>query len=90
MPITREEGITKMTALLNRQPLRKLGEALEILDAKPELDSAERLSRAVIMDVICKRCPQADAAFEAWADSDDGNPRNATAAIVAAAKGAGK
>ena len=90
MALTREEGIAKMTALLNRQSLPKLGEALELLGRKPELDSAERLARAVIIDVICERCPAADAAFDAWADSDDMDQRNATAAIVAAAKGPGK
>jgi hypothetical protein len=86
MTMTRDEGIARMKALTARQPLRQLGEALEILDAKTGLDDAERLTRAVIMDVICERCPDAEAAFAAWADSDDCDIKVPTAAIVAAAK----
>lgn len=88
MSMTREEGVAKMKAFTSRQPLRQLGEALEILDAKPTLDDAERLSRAVIMDVICERCPEAEAAFSAWADSDDYDLKMPVMMIVAAAKAA--
>jgi hypothetical protein len=31
------------------------------------LDEAERMTRAVLIDVLCKRHPEADAAFDAWA-----------------------
>ena len=78
----REEGTAKMTAFARRQPLRQLAEALEILDRKPRLDNAERLARAVLMDVICERSPAADAALERWADGDD--PRGAVEVIAAA------
>jgi len=77
-----------MTALVNAQPLRTLATSLLMLDAKPKLDEAERLTRAVIIDSICERCPAADAAFDAWADSDDIDPHTAAQAMAAAAMGA--
>jgi hypothetical protein len=77
-----------MTTLAARQPLPVLCESLLLLDAKPKPDEAERLTRAVIIDAICERCPAADAAFSAWADSDDYDPHAAVRAIVAAVKGA--
>jgi|HubBroStandDraft_3_1064219.scaffolds.fasta_scaffold126127_2 hypothetical protein len=90
MPMTREEGVAKMMAAARRRPLLQLGEALELLDAKPKPDDAERLTRAVLMDVICERCPEAEAAFTAWADSDNCDVTVPVAAIVAAAKAAGR
>lgn len=69
--MTREEGIERMKALARRQPLRSLADGLFALDSKPERDDAERLTRSVLIDVICERCPEADAAFDAWAESDD-------------------
>jgi hypothetical protein len=89
MPLTREEGVARMKALAGRQPLRQPAEALEMLDAKAKLDDAERFTRTLLMDVICERCPEAEAAFAAWADSDDNGAGSAVAAIVAAVKGAG-
>ena len=88
MPMTREEGVAKMKALAGRQPLPTLALSLEMLAAKPGLDGAERLTHAVIMDVICERCPAAEAAFAAWCDSDDYDAAAPVAAIVAAAKAA--
>jgi hypothetical protein len=61
----------KLIAHTNATPLRTLADALLILEAKGKLDEAERLARAVIIDSITSRCPAADAAFEAWAYSDD-------------------
>lgn len=78
----------KMTALANAQPLRSLGAALLMLDAKAKLDDAEALTRAVIIDSICARCPAAEAAFDAWAESDDTDPHTAMAAMAAAAMAA--
>jgi len=83
MTITPE---ARMTALVNAQPLDRLCDALLMLDTKASLDEAERLTRAVITDAICERCPAADAAFDAWAESDDMSVRTATLAIVAAVK----
>jgi hypothetical protein len=86
--MTREEGVAKMKALAGRQPLATLATSLEMLAAKPHLDDAERLTHAVIMDVICERCPDAEAAFSAWCDSDDYDAEAPVAAVVAAAKAA--
>lgn len=83
---TIEEVTAKMQAAASRRPLRNLAEALEILDALPSLSDAERLTRTVLIDVICKKSPAADAAFEAWAESDDTDMKAPVAAIVAAAK----
>ena len=88
MPMTREQGMAKMTARCRQIPLPMLGEALEMLARKPKMDAAESLTHAVMMDVICERCPEAEAAFAAWADSDDLDVKAPVAAIVAAAKGA--
>jgi hypothetical protein len=88
--MTRDEGIAKMTAQCRAYPLVLLASALADLDAKPHLSEAERLARSVMIDVVCERCPAADAAFTAWADSDDMDQRNAVPAIVAAAREAGR
>jgi hypothetical protein len=78
----------KLIARTNATPLRTLAGALLILDAKPKLDEAERLTRATIIDSLCERCPAVEAAFDAWAYSDDTDPHTATLAMVAAAMGA--
>jgi hypothetical protein len=78
----------KMTAFVNAQPLRTLATSLLMLDAKPKLDEAERLTRAVIIDSICERCPAAEAAFDAWAESDDTDPHAAARAMAVAAMAA--
>jgi hypothetical protein len=57
---------------------------LALLDAKPELDEAERLIPAVLMEVICERSQAAREAFDAWAADDDAPADGAVAAIVAA------
>jgi hypothetical protein len=88
MALTREEGVAKMTARCRQIPLRTLGEALEMLDRKAGLDDAERLTRSVFIDVICERCPEAEAAFAAWADSDDLDFKAPVVAIIAIAKAA--
>jgi hypothetical protein len=84
--MTRQEGIAKMEAFAARQPLPLLAASLKQLDAKPKLDDAERLTWSVLIDVICQRCPEAAAAFDAWAESDDTDAKTPIAAIVAAAK----
>lgn len=88
--MTRDEGIAQMKAKCHGYPLALLAGSLALLDAKAKLDDAERLTRSVMIDVICERCPEADAAFEAWAESDDVNLKAPVAAIVAAAKAAGR
>ncbi len=82
--MTRDEGIEKMRAFARQQPLPRLAASLVLLEAKPALDDAERLTRAVIMDTICEKSPEADAAFDAWAESDDCSPATAVEVILAA------
>ena len=82
--MTRDEGIEKMRAFDRQQPLPRLAASLVLLEAKPDLDDAERLTRAVIMDTICEKSPEADAAFDAWAESDDCSPATAVEVILAA------
>ena len=60
----------KLIARTNEMPVKTLATALLLLD-KPKLSQEERLVRAIIIDSITERCPAADAAFTAWADSDD-------------------
>ena len=62
----RAEVVAKMTARAQQQPTLTLCQALTMLD-RGGLDEAERLTRAVLIDVICARHPEADAAFDAWA-----------------------
>lgn len=87
MPPTREQIIERMKDRARAQPVSKLADALALLDAMPKLDNEHRLTRAVIIDVICERSPEAEAAFQAWAESDDNTPRAGSAAIVAAVRG---
>jgi hypothetical protein len=79
MPAT----IRQMTDLARRTPLATLAGALAMLDGRP-LDEAERLTRAVLCDVICEKSPAADAAFSAWADDETSPPDGGVAAILAA------
>lgn len=83
---TYEEGVERMKAAVAARPLRTLADSLAVLDAMPKWDDAHRLTRAVLIDVIVERCPEADAAFQAWAESDDVNIRNGSAAIVSAVR----
>lgn len=81
--MTRQEGIEQMKALTRRQALPQLITALLLLEAKPKLEDAELLTRAVIMDVICEKSPEADAALDAWAE-DLESPLTAVEALLAA------
>jgi len=83
---TREHAEEKMRALLSQRPLRMLADGLALMDRKKKLDDAERFARRVLIDVICERSPAAEAAFQAWAESDDNDIRHASAAIIAAAR----
>ena len=76
----------RMMARAASIPTRQLCEALEILDAKRDTDDAERLTRSVLIDTLCERHPEADAAFGAWANGDDVNFHNAVKAITSAAR----
>jgi hypothetical protein len=74
----------KMTQLAMMQPLRQLCEALAVMEAAGKLNEPERLARATIIDAICAKCPAADAAAEAWAESTDDDPRTMASVILAA------
>jgi hypothetical protein len=86
MPSPREQGIERMGERARQRPVRLLAASLAALDARPELDEAERLTRGVLMDVICEREPAAEAAFEAWAQSNDYDLRHGSGAIIAAGR----
>jgi hypothetical protein len=70
-----------------RQPLGALTDVLVLLEAEPKLDKAERLTRAVLMEVICEKSPAAGEAFDAWAADDDAPADGAVAAIIAGVQG---
>lgn len=83
--MTRDEGIARMTAFAARQPTGTLCEALLMLDAKRKPSEEERLTRAVLLDVLCERHPEADAAFDAWAADESTLPPHGAAQVVAEA-----
>ena len=82
--MTTHPGVEKMKNLARQQSLTRLADSLLLLHAKTKLDESERLTHAVLIDVICEKCPAADAAFDAWAESDDYSPDGAIGAILAA------
>ena len=85
------EVIAKMTARAEQIPTQTLCEALTVLEAKPKLDEAERMTRTVLMDVLCERHPEANAAFDAWASEEAAYmATTAVEAITGAALAAGK
>jgi hypothetical protein len=84
MTTTRADVVAVMAATAQRQSTAVLCEGLLMLD-RPHMTEAERLTRAVLMDVICERHPEADAAFDAWASDEASEPGGAVLAIVTAA-----
>lgn len=85
---TLEDVTARMKARSATIPTPTLCEALEVLDRKPKLDEAERLTRHVLIDVLCERHPEAQQAFDAWAEADDTGLRDAVPAITTAARAA--
>ena len=79
-----------MTAFAVRQPTATLCGSLLMLEAKPKLDEAERLTRSVLIEVICNRHPEANAAFDAWAAGPTWMTAPAIEAITTAALAAAK
>jgi hypothetical protein len=82
--VTRETGIAKIKALAARQSTQILCEALVTLAAQPNMPET-RMTRAVMLDVLCERHPEADAAAEAWAESDSYDMAEHDAAVIGAA-----
>jgi hypothetical protein len=70
MTATREAAIAKMKARAAQQPTATLCEAVVMLAGRPRTPETN-LTRAVMTDVLCERHPEAEAAAEAWAESDD-------------------
>jgi hypothetical protein len=64
---SRQNGLAKMKAFAARQPTLTLCGSLAMLD-KGKLSEEERLARAVIMDTLTERHPEAEAAAEAWSE----------------------
>ena len=83
-------GMAKMYAFARRQSTATLCEGLTALEAKPKLDEPERLTRAVLIDVLTARHPEADAAFDAWAAGPTWMTAPAVEAITTAALEAAK
>jgi len=80
------DAVDALTARCRQIPLSVLADALGMLEAKPRLTPGERQVRAVIIDVICERCPAADMAFTVWSEGSD--PYGAAAAITGAVRAA--
>lgn len=83
---TYDEVMAKMRERLSRVSLPLLADTLAGVDAKRRLDAEHRMARTAVIDEICERCPQANAALDAWAGSDDTNIKNGSAAIVKAVR----
>jgi hypothetical protein len=86
--MTGEEAVKAMRARLATVSLPMLANMLAQLGGT--LDEHHRMVRAVVIDVICERCPEADAAFQAWAESDSDDVRAADAAMIGAARKAAR
>lgn len=64
------------------QSTQTLCEAVVLIAAQPRSDETN-LVRAVMLDVLCERHPEAHVASEAWAESDTED--DLTAVVVSAA-----
>ncbi len=80
--MTNPNGIhAEMADRTASQSTQALCEAIVMLAALPRTPETN-LTRAVILDVLCERHSEAEAAAEAWAESDD---ETDLAAVVASA-----
>ena len=70
------------------QPLTALCDALLALDLRVRLTDAERLTRTALIDALCEKSPEADAAFTAWTESDDDMFTAVEVLVAAVLKGA--
>jgi hypothetical protein len=87
---TYDAVMAKMRERLHPVSLPMLATTLEALDARKRWTEEQRMARAAVIDEILSRSPAADAAFQAWAESDDTSIRNGSAAIVNAVRSAGR
>ena len=67
---TREAVLAKMKTRTAQQSTAVLCEAIVMLAGTPRTPETT-LTRVVMLDVLCERHPEAEAAAEAWAESDD-------------------
>lgn len=82
---SRDATIAKIKARAATQSTQVLCEAIVMLASLPRSPETS-LTHAVMSDVLCERHPEAEAAAEAWAESDDDTGSvGLDAAIVGAA-----
>lgn len=81
---------TDMVNFAARQGTPALCAALEAVQRMRPMTPEARLTHTVLVDVLCERHPEADAAFTAWAESDDSDPRAGVRAVIDAARKAAK
>jgi hypothetical protein len=84
MTTTAEAGIAKMKTFAARQPTARLCESLVMLASMPNTPET-RMTRAVMLDVLTERHPEADAAAQAWAEGDSYDVAEHDAAVIGAA-----
>ena len=77
-------GVDKMKAFTGRQSTQVLCESLVMLRSLPNTPE-HRMALAAMLDVLCERHPEADAAAEAWAESDSYDISEHDAAVIGAA-----
>jgi hypothetical protein len=65
-----ETAIAKMKTRTAQQSTQTLCEVIVMLASMPRTPETN-LTRAVVLDVLCERHPEADAAAERWADSNE-------------------
>lgn len=82
--MTQNAAIAKMKARTAQQPTQTLCEAIVTLAGMPRTPETN-LTRAVIIDVLCERHPQAEAAAERWAESETFGPVGLDGAVAGAA-----
>ena len=85
---TARELRQELTAKAAMRPTLELCDELERLEAEHQRDDTERLTRSVLIGALCRKHPEADKAFNRWADSRDMDVRHAVPAITAAARAA--
>ena len=85
MAASRETVIVKMKARAGEQSTQILCEAIVTLGSLPRTPETN-MTRVVMLDVLCERHPEAEAAAEAWAASDATyDPADHDLAVVGAA-----
>lgn len=79
-----ERVVNRMKSFATQRNTSTLCDALELLAGKDGLTREESLTHAVLIDVLCDRYPAVDAAFDAWAETEETD--GAVEIIVATAR----